>query len=157
MAHFPSTRVERAVLNGCKLCELLQAPKPGTLPSSNAAIYEVWPNGYSSCTGSSIAILPYEDAVPKIMLVQCSRAPLRGPQTVYNLVIIRSRHQAEQPRGAVAAWARTLEALHTFGLGRRHRDWSQWCRQSRQMQLQKASLSASRLTQLPTILTLQSK
>jgi hypothetical protein len=92
-----------------------------------------------------------------IMLVQCSRAPLRGPQTVYNLVIIRSRHQAEQPRGAVAAWARTLEALHTFGLGRRHRDWSHWCRQSRQMQLQKASLSASRLTQLLTILTLQSK
>ena len=118
MAHFPSTRVERAVLNGCKLCELLKAPKLGTLPSSNAAIYEVWPNGYSSCTGSSIAILPCEDAVPKIMLVQCSRAPLRGSQTVYNLFIIHNRHQAEQPRGAVAVWAQTLEALHAIAIGR---------------------------------------
>ena len=102
MAHLPLTPVERAVLDECKLCELLQAPKPVTLPSSNAAIYEVWPNGYSSCTGSSITILPYEDAVPKVMLVQYSRAPLRGSQTVYNLVTIRSRHQAEQPRGTVA-------------------------------------------------------
>src|SRR5690349_25076314 len=97
MVHFPLTHVEQAVLNGCKLCELPQSSRPGTLPSSNAAIYEVWPNGYSSCTGSPIAILPFEDAVPKIMLVQCSRAPLRGSQTVYNLVIIHSRHQAEQP------------------------------------------------------------
>jgi hypothetical protein len=99
-------------------CELLKAPKLGTLPSSNAAIYEAWPNGYSSCTGSSIAILPYEDAVPKIMLVQCSRAPLRGSQTIYNLVIIHNRHQAEQPRGAVASWAETLEALHAIAIGR---------------------------------------